>query len=194
MDSEGESSFDLLERIRSGDSRALDALLGRHLPPLKRWASGRLPKWARDLADTDDLVQETVIHSVKHLQTFEARREGALQAYLRQAVMNRIRNEFRRAKRHPAPAEIDDRHADAGASPLEEAIGREALDRYEAALAALRDDDREVIVARIELGYSFVEVAAALEKPSADAARVALNRALIRLAEQMKVLQPAGHV
>lgn len=184
---DGESSFDLLERIRTGDQTALEALLGRHLPPLRRWASGRLPKWARDLSDTDDLVQETVIHSVKNLQTFETRREGALQAYLRQAVMNRIRNEFRRAKRHPAPSELDERQPDAAAaSPLEEAIGREALERYETALSALRDEDREVIVARIELGYSFEAVAAALEKPSADAARVALNRALVRLAEQMK--------
>jgi RNA polymerase sigma factor (sigma-70 family) len=190
---DGESSFDLLERIRTGDPHALDALLGRHLPSLRRWASGRLPKWARDLADTDDLVQETVIHSVKHLQTFETRREGALQAYLRQAVMNRIRNEFRRAKRHPAPLELEDRHPDEGASPLEAAIGREALERYDAGLAALRDEDREVIVARIELGYSFEEVADALDKPSADAARVALNRALVRLAEQMKAFQPARH-
>ena len=187
---DGESSFDLLERIRGGDPNALEALLGRHLPPLRRWASGRLPKWARDLADTDDLVQETVIHSVKQLQTFETRREGALQAYLRQAVMNRIRNEFRRAKRHPAAFELDDRHPDQAASPLEEAIGREALDRYDAGLAALRDEDREVIVARIELGYTFEEVAAALEKPSADAARVALNRALVRLADHMKTAEP----
>src|SRR4051812_12743653 len=186
MPMDGESSFDLLERIRTGDPSALDALLGRHLPPLRRWASGRLPKWARDLADTDDLVQETVIHTVKHLGTFETRREGALQAYLRQAVMNRIRNEFRRAKRHPAASELDDRHADAAPSPLEEAIGREAIDRYETALASLRDEEREVIVARIELGYSFDEVAAALEKPSADAARVALNRAIVRLAERMR--------
>jgi RNA polymerase sigma factor (sigma-70 family) len=190
MSSDGESSFDLLQRIRTGDPGALDALLGRHLPSLRRWASGRLPKWARDLADTDDLVQETVIQSVKHLQTFEPRREGALQAYLRQAIMNRIRNEYRRAKRHPAPAELDERQPDAAASPLEEAIGREAAERYDAGLAELRDEEREVIVARIEMGYTFEQVAAALDKPSADAARVALNRALVRLAEKMNVVEP----
>jgi RNA polymerase sigma-70 factor (ECF subfamily) len=191
MAADGESSFVLLQRIRRGDAGALEALLGRHLPPLRRWASGRLPKWARDLADTDDLVQETVIHSVKHLHTFEPRREGALQAYLRQAIMNRIRNEFRRANRHPAPLELDDRHVDSGASPLEEAIGREALERYDAALCALREEEREIIIARIELGYSFDEVAEALEKPSADAARVALNRALMRLAQQMQMVKPS---
>lgn len=190
MSIDGESSFDLLQRIRTGDQNALEALLGRHMPPLRRWASGRLPNWARDLADTDDLVQETIIHSVKHLQTFEPRREGALQAYLRQAILNRIRNEFRRTKRHRSPSELDDRQPDAAASPLEEAIGREALERYDGAMAELRDEEREVIIARIELGYTFEQVAAMLDKPSADAARVALNRALVRLAEKMNAVKP----
>ena len=58
---------DLLDRARAGDEEALNALLARHLPTLGRWASGRLPRWARDIADTTDLVQETVIARSRHL-------------------------------------------------------------------------------------------------------------------------------
>jgi RNA polymerase sigma-70 factor (ECF subfamily) len=58
-------------------------------------------------------------------------------------------------------------------------------ERYEAALASLSDDDREAIVARVELGGTYEEVAAALGKPTADAARMAVGRALLRLAEAM---------
>ena len=65
-------------------------------PPLRRWASGRLPRWARDLSDTPDLVQETLFQTFRKINGFEHRGEGALQAYLRQAVMNRIRDEIRR--------------------------------------------------------------------------------------------------
>ena len=75
-----ESTFSLIERARGGDEQALERLFARHLKPLQRWASGRLPKWARNLADTDDLVQDTLLKTFKRLESFEPRRVGALQA------------------------------------------------------------------------------------------------------------------
>jgi RNA polymerase sigma-70 factor (ECF subfamily) len=135
--------------------------------------------------DTDDLVQETVLRSVKRIEAFESRHEGALQAYLRQAVVNRIRDEVRRTKRSPLAAELDENQSDGQASPLDEAIGREAVERYESALARLRPEEREAIVARVEMDGSYQEVAQAIGKPSADAARMAVSRALLRLAEEM---------
>src|SRR5436190_6379982 len=139
------STADLLQRARHGDKEALNELFSRYLPSLRRWARGRLPKWTRDLRDTDDVVQETLVQTLKHIGSFEPRHEGALQAYLRQALVNRVRDEVRRVGRHGVGIEIQDEHADAGASPLEEAIGREALGRYETALARLRPEEREVI-------------------------------------------------
>jgi len=180
-----DSTFELVERAKTGDRDALNRLFMRFLPSLRRWASGRLPRWTRGMMDTDDLVQETVTRAVKHIDTFESRHEGALQAYLRQAVMNRIRDEVRRTKRSPLATSLDDRHADRTASPLETAIGHEAVARYEAALARLRPDDREAVVARIEMDGTYQQVAIALGKPSADAARMAVSRALLRLAEEM---------
>jgi RNA polymerase sigma-70 factor (ECF subfamily) len=180
-----DSTFDLVERAKTGDSAALNDLFARHLPSLRRWASGRLPRWTRDVMDTDDLVQETVVRAVKRMDRFESRHEGALQAYLRQAVVNRIRDEVRRAKRAPVSEVLDDNAAGVAASPLEDAIGAEALQRYEAALARLRPEEREAIVARVEMDGSYADVARALGKPSADAARMAVTRALLRLAEEM---------
>lgn len=178
-----ESSLTLLRRAQAGDSAALDLLCGRYLPRLRSWARGRLPR-RRDLLDTDDLVQETLLRTIQHLDAFEPRGEGALQAYLRQALLNRIRDEARRAHRRPEPAEIDGEPA-ADSSPLEEAIGSEALERYEAALTRLREADREAIVARIELGCSYEELARVLGKPSPDAARMAVSRALVQLAKEI---------
>jgi RNA polymerase sigma-70 factor (ECF subfamily) len=180
-----DSTVDLVERAKAGDSDAVNRLFARFLPSLRRWASGRLPRWTRDLMDTDDLVQETLIRAVKRIDQFESRHEGALQAYLRQAVVNRIRDEVRRSKRSPVATALDDDAADRGASPLEDAIGAEALERYEAALARLRPEEREAIVARVEMDGSYQEVAQALGRPSADAARMAVSRALLRLAEEM---------
>ena len=180
-----ESTLALVQLAKAGDAGALDRLFARCLPPLRRWASGRLPRSFRDLMDTDDLVQETVIRTVKRVDSFEPRHEGALQAYLRQAVMNRIRDEVRRAARRPVAAALDENQPDVSASPLDEAIGRQAVDRYEAALARLRPEEREAIITRIEMDETYDAVARALGKPSADAARMAVTRALLRLAEEM---------
>jgi RNA polymerase sigma factor (sigma-70 family) len=183
----GESSVELLAKVRAGDDEALERLLQYHVPRLRRWATGRLPAWARDRDDTDDLVQETVVRTLRKIEGFDPQHEGALQAYLRQALVNRVRDEVRRVGRHGVAAEIQDEHVDAAASPLEHAIGREALGRYEAALARLRPEEREVIIARVELGQSYQQIAAGHHKASADAARMAVTRALVRLAEEMDV-------
>jgi RNA polymerase sigma factor (sigma-70 family) len=182
---ETESTMRLLERARGGDREALDRLVSRHLIPLKRWAKGRLPRWARDLADTDDLVQDTLLQTFKRMGDFEARGVGALQAYLRQAVVNRVRDELRKKGRRPESTDLDGLQIDAGLSPLEEAIGRESLARYERALATLTEDEREAIVGRVEMGYSYEELADVLGKPSSEAARKAARRALVRLTQEM---------
>lgn len=179
------ATVELLARARGGDRSALDELFERYIPGLRRWASGRLPRWARDIVDTHDLVQEMVIETFKHLNAFEPRGEGALQAYMRQALMNRIRNEFRRAGRRPMAVDLDSNIVDDGTSPLEAAIGQEAAEEYEAALERLKPAEREAIIARVELGLTYGEVASALGKPSPDAARMAVARAMVRLAEEM---------
>lgn len=186
VDSSPDATIHLLERARSGDEAALEKLFARYLKPLRRWASGRLPRWARDMADTQDLVQETLLQTFKRIEGFEARGEGALQAYLRQALMNRIRDELRRFSRRGSPAALDTQAPDMGPSPLEAAIGQQATERYESALARLRDADREAIIARVELGCSYEEMAAALGKPSPEAARKAAQRAVVRLVAEMK--------
>ena len=179
-----ETTTDLLARARQGDHAAIERLFARHLRPLQRFARGRLPGWARDLADTDDLVQDALLKTFKRIDAFEPRHPGALQAYLRQAVLNRLRDELRRKAR--APSRVDVAEADLGGSPLEEAVGRETMAAYEQALARLKPEDREAVIGRLEMGFSYDELALALDKPTADAARKAAQRALVRLAEEMQ--------
>jgi RNA polymerase sigma-70 factor (ECF subfamily) len=183
------STTDLLRRAQLGDPEALNELFRRHAGPLRRWARGRLPRWTRDLRDTEDLVQDTLAQTLKHVQDFGPRHDGALQAYLRQAVLNRIRDEVRRANRRQAAVGIDapDGFVDPSASPLDEAIGHEAVERYEAALQRLRPEERELIIARVEMQQSYQQIAAAHGRTTADAARMAVTRALMRLAEEMDV-------
>ena len=180
-----ESTVYLLERARQGDDEALNRLFARHAGPLRRWARGRLPRWARDLADTDDLVQDTLLRTFKRVGEFVPGGTGALQGYLRQAVMNRLRDEIRKKGRAPETVDIDELNLVGGSSPLEEAIGREAVERYERAMERLNPGEREAIVLRIEMGYSYAELAEALGKPTPDAARKTAQRAVVTLAREM---------
>jgi RNA polymerase sigma-70 factor (ECF subfamily) len=181
------STLHLIERARAGDVEALERLFARHLKPLQRWARGRLPQWARDLADTDDLVQDTMVQTFRRIEDFKPRHVGALQAYLRQAVLNRIRNELRRRGRQPHLTDADDIEVDSAESPLERAIGSEAVERYEQALQRLSPGERDAIIGRVEMGYDYQELAEMLGKPSSEAARKAAQRALVRLARRMAI-------
>jgi RNA polymerase sigma-70 factor (ECF subfamily) len=181
-----EATVELLHKARQGDEDALNRLLERCIPALRRWARGRMPAAARNGLETADLVQDAVIAAMRRLGAFEPRHQGALQAYLRKAVLNRIRDLARRQKRGPQFANLTDRIVDERTSPLEAAIGQENLARYEAALLRLSASDREAIVARLELQQTYEQLAVVLNKPTADSARMAVTRAIKRLAEEMR--------
>ena len=174
------SSRHLLQQAQHGDKDAVHALLRQYVPPLRRWASGRLPR-ARKAAETDAFVHDTVMRTLSRRDALELRHEGAL-SYLRQAIITGIRDEGRHAAPRPAP-QPGERTAD---SPLDEAIGREAVERYERGLGRLVTEEREAIIARVELGYSYEAVANAVGCSSADEARMAVITALLHLAEEMR--------
>ena len=180
-----EASFALLLRAKAGDQQAREALFARYLPRVRRWAHGRLPSHSRSLLNTDDLAQEVLCRAVVSLEKFDPRHEGAFQGFLRQIMLNRVRDEVRSARRKPAGEPLEDEHAADDPSPIELAIGQEAVERYEAALQRLKPQERELIVARFELDFSNDEIAALFDKPTPSAARVAVGRAFVKLAEEM---------
>jgi RNA polymerase sigma-70 factor, ECF subfamily len=178
------TSWTLLVRARLGDTDALGVLLGRVLPGIRRWARGRLPRWARRGADTPDLIQDAVLRTIRRLDTLELRERGALAAYLMQTVRNLIRDEHRRIAVRGATAALPRGLADPGASPFDETAAAADADRYRRALATLTPQDRELVVAHVELGYTHAQLGCMTER-SSNAARMALRRALERLGEGM---------
>src|SRR5262245_37946079 len=181
-----DSTLHVLERARGGDGAAARVLIARALPSVQRWAKGRLPRYARSEADTEDVVQDAFLKTLRRLARFDHRTVGGLQAYLRQAVVNRIRDILRGSKRRGVAVEADSRLRDWQPSPLEAAIMRQQLDRFLEALRTLRPADRPVIVWRIELGYTADEIAAKLGK-SKPAAGMTVTRAMTRLAKAMNI-------
>jgi RNA polymerase sigma-70 factor (ECF subfamily) len=181
-----ETSLALLARAQGGDTVALEALMGRYLARLQRWASGRVPRLARGLLDTDDVVQDALLNTFRRLDYFRPKHDGALLAYLREAVANRIRNELRRAAPDlDASVDLDALHSGAP-SPLDRAVTAQQLAGYERALATLDENERAAIISRFEMGYSYDAMARLLDRPSPDAARKLTERALRRLLTLMQ--------
>jgi RNA polymerase sigma-70 factor (ECF subfamily) len=180
-----ETTASLLTRVRAGDLRAREQLARRYLATLMRWGHGRLPPNARDLAETQDLVQVALLKALDHVGSFEPRREGAFLAYLRTVLLNEVRHEIRRVARRPAREPLTDDLVDPTPSPVEQAVGRAALMAYERALDQLSPEEREGVILRVEVGFTHQEVADALGKSSADAARMLVARAMVRLTEAM---------
>jgi RNA polymerase sigma factor (sigma-70 family) len=177
-----ESTAALLHRVRDGDLSARERLCAMYLPILRRWAAGQMPHNHRDLVDTADLTQITLIRVLNQIDTFQPRHEGAFLGYLRDALLSSIRDEIRRSTRRGGgkSIEIDD----ADWRPLvAQTVGMETLAEYEQALGKLLPEERELVLLRFEFGLSFQEIAEATERASADAARMAVKRALISLSE-----------
>jgi RNA polymerase sigma factor (sigma-70 family) len=180
------SSNDLIARAKQGDRSAISALFVRHVPLLRRWAHGRVPRWARAFGDTADLVQEAVLNTLRRLDRFEAKGERALQGYLRLAVQNKILDLSRRSEVRTRGGEVTGDEPDRSQpSPLSLAITAQEQERYRSGLTRLKPDEQRLIVGRLELGYSYDQLALIMGKSSADAARVALRRAVARLVEEM---------
>lgn len=164
----------------------MSALIARCLPRLERWASGRLSVALRSMNDTGDLVQDAMINALRRLQPKQITTEGAMLAYLHQAIRNRVIDEYRRHQRRPARVEMPLDVAAEETSPIEAAIGVEAMEQYERALETLREKDRQLVVLHVELGMTPAEISESLGLSTPGAARMAVGRALASLAQAMK--------
>ena len=180
-----ESSFSLVVRARRGDEDALNDLFERYSKRLRIWAHGRLPVWARGPADTQDVVQDTLLQVVRKLDAFEPRHEGAFLGYVRQTLRNNITDRIRQAQRRGPSEPLASSKSSPAPSPYDIAEASELMDRYQSALERLKPEQRECIIARIELRLPWSEVATVLNKPSVPAAQMAVRRSLVRLAQEM---------
>ena len=185
MGSDSET-MDLIVQIRAGSRGAWSQLVKRELPPLKRFAQGRLPAWARSTGDTQDIVQNVLMRALPRLSTWESQSRGALRAFLRKAVANQIVDEIRKARKRMGSPALLDTLPDSTLSPLARIIQDESVRKLREALAQLPESDRKLLAARFGSGYRYNEIATRLNRPSANAARVAVERAVERLAKIMR--------
>jgi RNA polymerase sigma-70 factor (ECF subfamily) len=178
-------SLDLIKRLQAGDSGAWSELYRRYHDQLLFAARMRLGSRLRAFVQSEDIFQSVARDAFLALRRFEYRGPGSLERYLRQMVLNKIRDQAdmagaqKRAGAVPLDAELADSLAARGSEPHyhDEA----AYERLEHALSALPEELREILLLRKIDGLTSQEVAERTGKTDA-AVRKAMSRALARLA------------
>lgn len=184
-----EDTDQLIARASQGDQPALDDLLVRHLPALRAFLRLRGGLVVRERESCSDLAQSVCREVLGELSRFEYHGEASFRAWLFEKALSKVRS---RARYHLAAKRDAGREVHATddgrlsqlyltqLTPSHVAMGRERLQRIEAAFDTLTEEQREAIsLARIA-GLGRREIAARMGR-SEDAVRGLVERATMRL-------------
>jgi RNA polymerase sigma-70 factor (ECF subfamily) len=188
----------MLERAAGEDRSAIDRLLASHREPLRRMIAVRLDRALGRREDASDVVQGVLLEVSRRLAEYLRHPPMPFQHWLRQIARDQLIDVHRRHRvarrrsvdrdRSLTANEFFDRSSldlaralrDQGPTPAAEAIRRELVDRFHAALEQLGDDDREILIMRHFEHLTNSETAAGLGL-SEPAAGMRYLRALRRL-------------
>jgi len=189
----------LLDRAAAGDGAAADQLLRRHRDRLGRMVAVRFDPRLAARVDPSDVVQETLAEAAANLDRYLRERPLPFYPWLRQLAQRRLIDVHRRhvqarrrsVTREAGPPGLPDHSALALAdrllartsSPSAGLRRQERRDRVRAALAALPEPDREVLVLRILEALPTRETAAVL-----GMSEVAVRSRQVRALDRLKVL------
>ena len=189
----------LLERATAGDGAARDQLLQRYRRRLRRMVAFRFDPRLAARVDPSDVVQETLAEAAANLDRYLRERPLPFYPWLRQLAQRRLIDLHRRhvqARRRSVTREVGppglpdhsalalaDRLFARTSSPSAGPRRQERRDRVRAALAALPEPDREVLVLRILEALPTRETAAVL-----GISEVAVRSRQVRALDRVKVL------
>ncbi len=183
----------LLELVGAGNRDALEQLLARHRDALRRAVELRLDAKLRARVDASDVVQEAQLEAARRIDDFLLRRPMPFHLWLHKTAYEnllRIRRQHVAADCRAVGREmalpdgssvtLAQQLLGGGPTPSEQVARHELALRLRQAMAALADDDREVLLLRHFEGLNNVEASQVLGvEPSAASKRY--GRALLRM-------------
>jgi RNA polymerase sigma-70 factor (ECF subfamily) len=199
---EGNETREILDRVRAGQSEAVDQLLERHRGPVRRMIGLRLDPALAARVDASDIVQEVLLEASKRLSDYLKNPGMPFHLWLRHLAKDHIIDAHRRHRQaqrrtvdreRPLQAAWPDRSSldlaadliDRELTPASAALRQELQRRLKTVLDQMADDDREVLLMRHFEQLSNQEVAEALGLSEAAAGMRHL-RALRRLRELLE--------
>lgn len=169
----------LLDRARHGDSEAVSVLYHRFLPGIFGYIATRVP----DRATAEDLTSEVFLQMVEGIAHLRARDEAGFLAWLLRIARVTIAGYYRKREKRPVLLSLQGEEWLAMLSnspehdPVSWAEGREDWQTVVQAINRLTEEQRQVLVGRLILGYDVATVARLLGK-QANAIKALQFRAL----------------
>ena len=182
-----EAFKDQLDRARRGEPEALSALYRQLLPGVFGYIAARVP----DRATAEDLTSEVFVKMVEGISHLRASDEAGVAAWILQIARVTVAGYYRKRERQPACVPLEPRFWEEETSgenqviyashpDLDPARSAEARDEWDAVVQAmntLTEEQRQVLVGRLILGYDVATVARMLGK-KANAIKALQFRAL----------------
>ncbi|MEM9379049.1 MAG: sigma-70 family RNA polymerase sigma factor [Planctomycetota bacterium] len=187
-----DADFERLTRAAAdGDRAAIDALLERMLPDLRAYVRLRTGPLIRRHEAQSDIVQSICREILTHADRFQHPTEGAFRRWLFTTALRKLSNrrDHLIAERRDVGRHESDRTSDIAllaayarvATPSQHAAVREDLERVEAAMETLNEQERSLIVLSRIVGCSRADIAEEMGL-TPGAVRMRLHRALAKLA------------
>ena len=171
--------------MTSDDEAAFAGLFDAHRDGVHAFLLAR----TADAETARDLLQDTFLRLWRRLDEVAVLDEGRQRAWLvtvaRNLVIDRYRADATRRATLAAVAH-ETHHAAHQADAVDQLAARDDLAVLDAAIAALPDDEREVLTMTVVAGMTSRQVGEALDLP-AGTVRYRLHRARTRLAERLEV-------
>jgi len=176
-----------LDRARRGEPEALSALYRRLLPGVFGYIAARVP----DRATAEDLTSEVFLQMVEGISRLRASDEASAIAWILRIARVTVAGYYRKREHQPAFVSLEPGEEEPGASwgipdnnpnldPVRRAEARDEWDAVVKAINTLTEEQRQVLVGRLILGYDVATVARMLGK-NANAVKALQFRALQRL-------------
>lgn len=180
----------LLDLARQGESESLSTLYRQFLPGIFGYIAARVP----DRATAEDLTSEVFLNMVESIRRVRTNDEAGFAAWLLQIARNTVAGYYRKRERQPLlvplePLEWDAEEAGyatpADADPVLWAEARAEWQTVVQAINALTEEQRQVLVGRLIMGYDVATVARMVGK-KANAVKALQFRALQSLHRLLK--------
>lgn len=186
---EESASLDLVARIQKGDEDAWGELYRRYHDQLLFTVRMRLGSGLRAVLQSEDVFQSVALDALQALRHFEYRGPGSLERFLKQMVLNKIRDraKYFGAEKRAGGVALEASELDAVALNADDGPGyheAETYEQLEQAIKSLPDDMREVLLLRKVEGLTSREVAEQLGRSDASVRQLA-SRAMAKVAAEM---------
>ncbi len=199
MSDDPSETMNLLLRWHKGDRSALDQLIARDLPWIRRQVRRRLGPALRRRGDTEDYMQDAMIEALKYSPRFVSRSQSRFRHIMVRIVENVLRekNRWHQARRRAMSKELPissdsvidlDQPQESVTRPGDKAQQNERELWVRLALEFLQPDERKVILMRQWEGKSFAEIAEELGITTGTA-RMRFHRSLPQLASKIMELR-----